>query len=101
MLKFDVSVEIDVQGCGELTQRVSAEVGDAEVRDLGKLRPEDLPPDMARVSQNLQEDQFSEPFRRADSVMLAMICDKEASGLDRQRIAETLQLEQPHTSPHS
>jgi peptidyl-prolyl cis-trans isomerase SurA len=49
---------------------------------------------MARAVQNLQEGQFSEPFRRADSVMLAMICNKDASGLDRQRITENLQREQ-------
>ncbi|WP_455372635.1 peptidylprolyl isomerase [Limibacillus halophilus] len=84
----------ELQGCGELTQRVADEVSDAEVRDFGKLPPGDLPPDMARAVQNLQEGQFSEPFRRADSVMLAMICNKDASGLDRQRITENLQREQ-------
>ena len=49
---------------------------------------------MARVTQSLPEGQLSEPFRRADSVMLAMICGKEASGLDRERITENLRLEQ-------
>jgi peptidyl-prolyl cis-trans isomerase SurA len=83
-----------LQGCNELTQRAAAEVDDAEVRDIGKLPPGDLPPDMARVTQSLPEGQLSEPFRRADSVMLAMICGKEASGLDRERITENLRLEQ-------
>ena len=84
----------DIQGCRNLADRVSDDVDDAEVNNLGKQRPEQLPPDMARAVDGLPEGSFSEPFRRADSVLLAMVCTREASGLDRERIRERLQLEQ-------
>jgi peptidyl-prolyl cis-trans isomerase SurA len=83
-----------IEGCSNLQSRVTDEVADAQVNDLGNQRPSDLPPDMARVSQNAQDEAFTEPFRRADSVVLAMICGRDASGLDRERIANRLRQEQ-------
>ncbi len=83
-----------VRACNNLETRVLDEVSDAQVNDLGKQRPGQLPPDMGRAVQNAEEGVFSEPFRRADSVVLAMVCVKEASGLDRQRITERLRSEQ-------
>ena len=83
-----------IEGCSNLQSRVTGEVADAQVNDLGNQRPDDLPPDMARVSQNAQDEVFTEPFRRADSVVLAMICGRDASGLDRERIANRLRQEQ-------
>lgn len=88
------AIQPRVQSCTDL-QTLAKEAGDdAVVRDTGRQRPQDLPPDVARAIEGVAVGQASAPFRRADALLIAIVCGRDSSGIDRKRVEERLIQEQ-------
>ncbi len=88
------AIQPRIESCTNL-QTLAKEAGeDAVVRDTGRQRPQDLPPDVARAIEGVAVGQASAPFRRADALIIAVVCGRDSSGIDRKRVEERLVQEQ-------
>ncbi len=74
-----------------------AERYNAQLDDLDKADVSSLPPGLRTATNGLPIGQASDLFRAAGGVGLAIVCDREDSGIDRGRVEERLLSEQVET----
>jgi peptidyl-prolyl cis-trans isomerase SurA len=83
-----------VDGCSNIQQLAREASTDALARNAGKQNPDSLPPDVAKAIANVPTGKASEPIRRADALLIAVVCGRTGSGIDRDGIKERLIQEQ-------
>lgn len=78
-----------VQGCDAMSE-VSAEAGSAASGDLGTIKLSDLPDNVRDAVAGLDIGKPSEPVQVNQGIAVLMVCDRQRSGIDRERIRQNL-----------
>ena len=78
-----------VTGCNDLDELIST-VGAPGSGDLGQMDLADLPPAVREAVGGLSVGQVSQPVALSAGISLLVVCDREDTGIDRQRIRKRL-----------
>lgn len=79
----------EIQSCEDVEQ-VAAEAGAPGSGDLGVLKVGDLSANLRRVVDSLPLEQASAPVEVPGGVAILVVCDRQGSAVDRQKIRESL-----------
>jgi peptidyl-prolyl cis-trans isomerase SurA len=83
------SVRTKVTGCQNVDS-LAQSVGSPGSGSLGKMKLADLPPEIQQAVGGLSNGQASEPIALPAGISVLVVCDREDSGIDRDRIRQRL-----------
>ena len=78
-----------VTGCQDFDS-LAEKVGSPGSGNLGRMKLAELPPPVREAVQNLSKGQVSQPVALSAGISLLVVCDREDSDIDRERISQRL-----------